>query len=140
MNGGAHVLVVSRDPMLLQTRQLILGAFFQVNGAGRMQEVESLFARGRLDLVVLCYTLSQDDRNFIINLAEGQKPQPRILSVRSAGTPTEYFEPDQELMVEAGPYGLLKKCAEMLGVELKAKPQTTHAQTTTAARTSTTAA
>jgi hypothetical protein len=54
MNQGARVLVISRDPMRLQTRELILGAFFQVNGAGRIQEAEELIATYAFDLIVLC--------------------------------------------------------------------------------------
>ena len=39
-----QVLLVSRDAMLLQTRQLILGAFFRAKGAGRVREAEDLIS------------------------------------------------------------------------------------------------
>lgn len=48
-----QVLVVSRDAMLLQTRQLILGSFFHTEGAGRMKEVEALISSRRYHLIVL---------------------------------------------------------------------------------------
>ena len=41
MNNGAHILVISRDQMLLQTRTLILGAYFQAEPAGRLSEAEA---------------------------------------------------------------------------------------------------
>ena len=123
MNDGAYVLVVSRDEMLLQTRQLILGAYFQVNGAGRIQEAEALIAKRVFDLVILCYSLSAGDCRRIAELVWSQDPRPKILSLRAAGTAAPDSVSDQELMIEAGPYGLLKKSAEMLGVDLKAKPQ-----------------
>ena len=56
-----QVLVASRDPMLLQTRQLILGAFFEVHGAGRVREAEALMARFSFDLIILCSTLGDSD-------------------------------------------------------------------------------
>jgi len=56
-----QVLVASRDPMLLQTRQLILGAFFEVHGARRVREAEALMARFSFDLIILCSTLGDSD-------------------------------------------------------------------------------
>ena len=116
-----QVLVVSRDEMLLQTRQLILGAFFQVYGAGRIREVEDLMARRRFDLIILCYTLSKSECQQVMDMAAGQKRRPRILVLSPAGSRPP--EPDSSLamMTEAGPYYLLKKTAEMLGVDIKAK-------------------
>jgi DNA-binding response OmpR family regulator len=116
-----QVLVVSRDEMLLQTRQLILGAFFEVRGAGRIREVEDLMSRRRFDLIILCYTLSESECRQVIDLVAGQKRQPRILALSPAGS--RLPEPISKLVVmtEAGPYYLLKKSAEILGVDIKAK-------------------
>jgi len=123
MNQGAHVLVISRDEMLLQTRELILGAFFQVDGAGRIREAEALISKQSFDLIVLCYSLSASDCARIAELIQNKSPRPKILSLRAAGTMTPVPAADAELMIEAGPYGLLKKSAEILGVDLKAKAQ-----------------
>jgi DNA-binding NtrC family response regulator len=133
MNAVGHVLVVSKDQMLLQTRQLILGAFFQVNGAGRVQEVESLLSRQAFDLIILCYSISDDERSHILNLVQGRTPRPRILNLKANGFETAPIEADQELTMEGGPYGLLKKTAQMLGVDLRAKPPTVRSRTTTVA-------
>jgi len=116
-----QVLVVSRDEMLLHTRQLILGAFFQVYGAGRIREVEDLISRRRFDLIVLCYTLTESECHRIIDMVAGQKMRPRILVLSPAGSRPPEPDPSLVMMTEAGPYYLLKKTAEMLGVDSKAK-------------------
>jgi DNA-binding response OmpR family regulator len=118
---NSQVLVVSRDEMLLHTRQLILGAFFQVYGAGRIREVEDLIARRRFDLIILCYTLSQPERQRVMDMVAGQKSRPRILVLSPAGSLLPEPESSLVMMTEAGPYYLLKKTAEMLGVDIKAK-------------------
>ena len=116
-----HVLVVSRDQMLLQTRQLILGAFFQVHCAGRICEAEELISRNSFDLIVLCYTLPAAERREVMRLVAGMKRPPRILLMTPIGGMPEEASPDQATMTESGPYYLLKKTAELLGVDLKMK-------------------
>ena len=119
MNNGAHVLVVSRDQMLLQTRKLILGAIFQVEAAGRFPEVQVMMAKRTFDLIVLCYTLADDEYVKVIALADRQDPKPKILALRAAGSDPGRDGADQDFMVENGPYALLKKTAEMLELHLK---------------------
>ncbi len=116
-----QVLVVSRDAMLLQTRQLILGAFFHAECAGRVREAEVLISTRRYDLVILCYTLSESERRQIMEIAAEQNYRPMILILTPAGMPHEECEVGDAAMSEAGPYFLLKKSAEMLGVDLRAK-------------------
>ncbi len=121
MDPSLRVLLISRDQMLLQTRQLVLGAFFEVDRAGRIREAETLLASRRFDLVVLCYSLAGDEREHLLALIKSQEPQPKILVLSAAG---DYITPppsDYAWMVEAGPYYLLKRSAELLGVDLKAK-------------------
>ena len=115
-----QVLVVSRDQMLLHTRQLILGAFFEVKGAGRIREAEMLLSAHSFNLIILCYTLSASERQHLLALVADQKPRPRILILNPMGSPPE--EPllnQAELLTQAGPYLLLKKTAEMMGVDIK---------------------
>jgi len=116
-----QVLVVSRDAMLLQTRQLILGAFFHAECAGRIREAETLMSNRRFDLVVLCYTLTEAERQRVMELAAGQKHRPKVLLLIPAGSPAEEPGPGDAVLTEAGPYYLLKKSAEMLGVEIRTK-------------------
>lgn len=123
MNKGAHVLLVSRDQMLLQTRALILGAYFQVQSAGRVTEAEAAMAKTAFDLVVLCYSLSDGEYSRLAELCGGRTPALRILTLRATanGNPRPG---DGEYTVENGPYGLLKTTAEMIGFPLKSTSRT----------------
>src|SRR5213595_1325421 len=85
-----QVLVVSRDQMLLHTRQLILGAFFEVRGAGRIREAEALLATQPFELIILCYTLSVAECQQVLELVANLKPHPRILILNPAGSPPEH--------------------------------------------------
>jgi hypothetical protein len=118
MNNGAHVLVVSRDQMLLQTRTLILGAFFQVEAAGRVTEAEAAMAKCGFELIVLCYSLSDDECRKVIELSHRQNPRPKILTL-SPSRSQHREGGDAEYSVDKGPYELLKKTAELLGQPLK---------------------
>jgi len=121
MDPSLRVLLISRDQMLLQTRQLVLGAFFEVDRAGRIREAETLLAGRRFDLVVLCYSLAGDERERVLALIKSQEPQPKILVLSAAGDSITPPSSDYDWMVEAGPYYLLKGSAELLGVDLKVK-------------------
>lgn len=123
MRSSARVLVVSNDQMLLQTRQLILGAFFQVEGAGRIQEVEPLITRNQFDLIVLCHSLSDRDCQRVADLIKDQDPRPKLLVISGEGGALMHPTHDQVLVTEAGPYQLLKQSAHMLGIDLKSKGQ-----------------
>lgn len=120
MNNSARVLIVSRDQMLLQTRKLILGAFFEVETAGRVPEAESIMAARSVDLLVLCYSLADDEFAKVVELARRQDPQPKILTLTSASNHnSNRAGAERELMIENGPYALLKRTSEMLGFQLK---------------------
>jgi hypothetical protein len=121
MNNGAHVLVMSRDQSLLQTRQLILGAFFQVEAAGRVQEAAAIIASQNFDLIVLCHSLSADECSQVAAMAHHQVPPPKILTLSAAGNSCMNDDAEHTMALESGPYALLKKAAEMLGVDLKDK-------------------
>ena len=126
MNSHARVLVVSRDEMLLRTREMILGAFFKVRGAGRFSEATTLMKSEDFDLIVLCHSLTEDECERLAMLSLEKDPRPLILAM-GASSHAE-FKPwaDKQLGVDAGPYGLLKKCAEMLGYVLKSKAKAAH--------------
>lgn len=128
MNSHARVLVVSRDEMLLRTRQMILGAFFQVQGAGRFTEARALIRGGSFDLIVLCHSLTEDECKQLADLIRQQNPHPQILAMSASSRATPRLWADKQLGVDAGPYGLVKKCAEMLGFVLKSKARASHVE------------
>lgn len=127
MISPAHVLVVGRDEMLLRTREMILGAYFQVHRAGRFTEARALMTLYRFDLLVLCHSLTADECEQLAALARQQDPQPLILAMAASSRADRKVWADKHLGVDAGPYGLVKKCAEMLGLVLKSKAKAAHA-------------
>jgi CheY-like chemotaxis protein len=126
MNSHARVLVVSRDEMLLRTREMILGAFFTVQGAGRLPEAATAMTRSRFDLIILCHSLSPDECECLAFLAQQHTPRPLILAMNASSRANLKPWADKQLGVDAGPYALVKKCAEMLGFVLKSKAKAAH--------------
>jgi DNA-binding response OmpR family regulator len=114
----AEVLVFSRDQLLLETRQLILGAFFRVRGAVKIEDAEALLVMHEFDLIILCSSLSEEDCQRVFDLVESRKPRPQILILINPGS--ERNLPDYVEMIDSGPYQLLKRSAEVLGMELNA--------------------
>ena len=112
--------------MLLRTRKMILGAFFAVQSAGRFNEARALLTSSSFDLIVLCHSLTYDECERLAMMAHEKVPRSLVLAMSpsSRGNPRPWA--DKQLGVDAGPYGLLKKCAEMLGFVLKSKARAAH--------------
>lgn len=119
MKSQAQILLIGKDETLLHTRQLILGTFFQVKTAGRVSHATGILAGQRFDLIVLCDLLSDEERRRVDDLIQHQKPATQILNMRDAGHPDTGEDHCAELSSESDSYILIRKCAEMLGVELK---------------------
>lgn len=126
MNSHARVLVVSRDEMLLRSREMILGAFFAVRGAGRFNEARALLTSNKFDLVILCHSLTPDESERLAGMAHQLSPRCQVLAMSASSRGMLRPWADRQLGVDAGPYGLLKKCAEMLGFVLKSKARAAH--------------
>jgi len=127
MNSHARVLVVSRDEMLLRSREMILGAYFAVQGAGRFVEAKSLLTSNNFDLVVICHSLTADECERLAAMAHEHSHRCQVLAMSPSSRGSMKPWADKQLGVDAGPYGLLKKCAEMLGFVLKSKARAAHA-------------
>ncbi len=129
MSGQKRILLVSRDLMVLQTRKLMLGAYFDVSAAGRVLEAKLALAKQSFDLVVLCYTLTGDDSRAVVDAVRKSCPQAKILML-TVNEPTasgEAFHP-YFLSAEEGPFTLVKKSAQLLGFELGRKGRMVPAQ------------
>ncbi|HEY1894917.1 MAG TPA: hypothetical protein VGG62_01545 [Terracidiphilus sp.] len=122
MSRPKRILLVSRDLMALQTRKLMLGAYFDVNAAGRVLEAKTLLAEQHFDLIVLCNTLSLDDRRGITESAQRHCPQAKILVLTAAGDAPGPADVHRDFLpAHEGPFTLVKKSAELLGFEFKSK-------------------
>ena len=118
MKSNEHILIVGKDEMLLRTRQMILGTHFQVETAGRVSHAAGLLAE-RFDLLVLCYSLTDEECRQVVQIARNHPPQPEILEIIMLGRPCAAVGIQEELNSEEGPYALLQKAADMVGFELR---------------------
>jgi hypothetical protein len=100
---------------------LILGTFFQVEAAGRIQEAAARIASRDFELIVLCFTLSDDECRQVADMVKHQDPRPIMLMLHTVGDGPHRAEAGQHFVLEGGPFALLKKVAELLGVDLKGK-------------------
>jgi ActR/RegA family two-component response regulator len=117
-----RILLVSRDLMVLQTRKLMLGAYFEVSAAGRALEAQILLAEHPFDLIVLCYTLTEDDCQKIVETVRRQSPDAKFLMLTITGYGANRTNMESYcLPAEAGPFVLVKKSAELLGFEFRSK-------------------
>ena len=125
-NPHCRVLIVSRDEMLLRTREMIFGAYFQVSAVGRVTEAVAKLTSNYFDLVVLCHSLRESECERIADLAHKHAHPARILALKPI---TDFGDErpwaDDEVGVDAGPYGLLLKAAQMLDFRImsRAKPR-----------------
>ena len=121
MKSAATILVVSPDESLLRTREWILGTYFAVKAAGRFSEAIAMAMNFDFDLVVLCHSLPDDECNQLAIAAQRRHPSTQILALDGAGPFRSKPWSNQRVGVDAGPFGLVKKCAQMLGYPLKSK-------------------
>jgi len=122
MDGQKRILLVSRDPMVLQTRKLMLGAYFEVSAACRVLEAKKLLAEQRFDLIVFCYTLTDDDCGAILNAARLHSRDAKVLTLTVTGYAAGHTRINSYfLAAEEGPFILVKKSAELLGFEFRSK-------------------
>lgn len=117
MQSHSQILVVSHDPMLLQRHRLILGTYFDVEGAGRLSETAAILSQQSFDLVVLCDTLSQDECLQIAEVEHNRTPQPKVLSLQGPGRRSSGGV-GRSVPWESGPLCLLRECANVLGCDL----------------------
>ena len=122
MDHPKRILLVSRDLVVLQTRKLMLGAYFEVCAAGRVLEAKTFLAERPFDLIVLCYTLTDDDCEKILNAARLHSPHVKTLMLTVPGYAATHLPVDScFLPAEQGPFVLVKKSAELLGFEFSSK-------------------
>ena len=122
MDSRKRILLVSRDRMVLQTRKLMLGAYFDVSAACRISEAEIFLTEHKFDLIVFCYTLNDYDCQAILHAAREHSQDAKILMLTVPGYRASDLPMDSCLLpAEEGPVILVKKSAELLGFEFRSK-------------------
>jgi DNA-binding NtrC family response regulator len=108
------ILVYGRDPNVLETRRMVLettGA--RVLATTRWEEAQQVIENATVSLLVLCYTLSSEDRLLILQFAQRVSPEINALVLRADGQSPPDFDKDT-LDVFAGPRAFKAKVMEML--------------------------
>lgn len=115
MGGKRKLLCMGHDPVLNRTRRLILQRCFDVRAASQMPEAVALLTESRFDLVLLCYSLSEDECRAVVEFVHGQGGKTKILALAQGRRRLGLNPPDEEFC-SGGPVELLRKTAEMAGI------------------------
>jgi len=116
MSNPARVLIYGRDPSLLETRQLVLETTGGVVVATtELEDTKHELVHNQPDLLVLCYTLSPDDRSAILSSVDCLVPKLKVLVLRADG-PAITQTDDCDFSIFNGPAALKSKVMKMLGL------------------------
>jgi hypothetical protein len=114
----SRILVVSWNPMLEQTRRLILGTYFETDSAGRMSEVGQRLSDRRFALIVLCDTISDSECIDIEEMAGFYSEDAALILLEPPDRERPAYIKGLRVPCFQGPLFLLKTCAEALGSEV----------------------
>jgi CheY-like chemotaxis protein len=114
MSRKPELLCVGRDVMLNRTRQLIFEKCFQVKLAHTEAEAMALLPEQQFDLVLLCYSLHDEDSRRIVEAVHSLPSPPKILSMAEGHE--GLLGPNDEEFLSGGPADLLKRAAAMAGL------------------------
>jgi DNA-binding NtrC family response regulator len=90
MSKAACVLVYGADSTLLKTRQMVLETIGgEVHATTRREDAERIIAGVRLRLLVLCYTLSLEDREAMLEAVRRASPWTKTLVLKADGPPKQ---------------------------------------------------
>lgn len=108
-----RVLCFSRDRLLGETRTLVLQRYYETVYVGSLEECAALSSGPAFDAVVLCHSLSYEEYEGCIEIAELLWPQARIVSV-AAGSGSVQLESTAVVPGLAGPRALLFTLQQVL--------------------------
>ncbi len=87
----------------------------------------------QFDLMILCHSLREDENEMLANLAHQRRPPIKVLAL---GPRTDAAQKkawaDEQIGVDAGPFGLLMKSAKMVNYRIKSKAKPNYERVTTA--------
>ena len=110
---SALILNVGRDAELLYTRGLLLqSAGYAVEPAGTATEAFSLFRAADFDLVLLCHSLGEAERQRLVSLIRSHGSATPVIFIATSYADAE--EPSANLSVENTPAALLNTVEAML--------------------------
>ncbi len=115
MKGNPELLCVSQDAVLNRTRRLILEKCFDVKLAQNEAEAIAFLAGHRFALVLLCYSLTDEECRAIADKVHSLSSATRILLL-GEGQERLRLGPRDEEFSSGGPADLVRKAASMAGV------------------------
>jgi hypothetical protein len=115
MNPKPELLCVGHDALLNRTRRLILERCFEVQNAHSVAEAIAFLSGKRFDLVVLCYTLADDEFRATVEFIHSLPSPIRILALAEGRDPLLLGAQDEEF-AGGGPAELLNRAIAMAGI------------------------
>ncbi|HEY1501030.1 MAG TPA: hypothetical protein VGF88_15745 [Acidobacteriaceae bacterium] len=115
MNGKPELLCVGHDFVLNRTRRLILEKCFDVKTANSVPEAMGLLSAQRFDLVLVCYSLTNEECRAMVEFIHALASPTKILALAEGCDRLPLGTGDEEF-VSAGPAELVKKAAAMVGI------------------------
>lgn len=116
MGTQPEILCVGHDPLLNRTRRLILQRRFTVNLASSVAEATAVLASQACDLVLLCYSMSDQECAAMVEYIHSLPVQTRILVLAEGRRDGLLLRPGDEEFVLGGPAELLGKAVSMVGL------------------------
>lgn len=117
MSGKPEILCVGHDAMLNGTRRMILRRRFEVKIASGVPEAISLLLEQRFALVLLCYSLRDEEYQAMVEFVHSLPGKTKILALAEARERLIPGPDDHELL-SGGPAELLGKVASIVGLAL----------------------
>lgn len=113
LSDSASILVYGRDSNLLKTRRWVLETIgSKVYATTSLKETEQLIISVKPTLLVLCFTLSSEDRRYVLKLVQALRPQMKVLTLTADG-PAGMPE-GNDFNIFAGTAALKLRAIEML--------------------------
>ncbi len=115
MISPARILVYGRDPVLLETRRLVLQhSGFHTASALNLQAATELMAARNFDLLVLCHSLSVTDCEAALNVTHSRHPEIKNLILSTTYPGFLGNADDQTLSAFADPSTLIRTARQMI--------------------------
>ena len=114
-----QILVYGRDAQLLATRRLLLERpGYRVRAALSLADFDCIAPGDRVDLVILCHTLSKEECDRAITMIQSRWPMAKalVLTAGSPGCSARIVSEVQDSM--AGPVRLLSTVSRMVNADV----------------------
>lgn len=112
------ILCLGSDVVLNRTRRLIFEPWFEVTVAEELSAAAALLSERRFTLVLLCYSLGEDECRAMVELVHRVSSETKILALAEGRERLELRAQD-EIHLSSGPAELLSKAASMAGVPVE---------------------